>query len=478
MKRKLFSIIFVLVLAGLWALSAIAESDDDWMEKPIITHICELEKEKLFVEWDGKSNLYQVYLDGKIISTVKLQNAIIELKSGTHQLVIVPVNYISKNVDTSISLGLDAKLVGAEGSIDLGALGVDPKDLIQGNASDTAKINYNVNPIVNSTPEIIAAYTDFSNRVILSFTDKYDSNIYKVSIKNGKDINFVEFNNSSEETEGLIKKENTQVTLVLDQQYLKNKECMIPELDQKYSFSVKLQKWPINFMDGSKEDSVVLESKESKSYDYTPYAAWKNAPVITYASQSSDGQITLRWTHDDNGLGCEYIILEQDLLLGVKKGEKEIGRTSANEFTVNDLMNGKYTYAVVPLFSAEKGFDSEPVTVEVKNSWVSAPALECVAENNTNVRLKWTAVEGVENYHITVSVGDGSLLRFVKLDYKKYEEFDVEASTGDMVFTYTYNQPVDLENGTNLKFEIYGVRHTSDGKEQRSGASTQMITLK
>ena len=47
-----------------------------------------------------------------------------------------------------------------------------------------------------------------------------------------------------------------------------------------------------------------------------------------------------------------------------------------------------------------------------------------------------------------------------------------------MVYSYTYGQPVDLEHGTNLKFEIYGIRHAADGTEQRSAASTQTITLK
>ena len=47
-----------------------------------------------------------------------------------------------------------------------------------------------------------------------------------------------------------------------------------------------------------------------------------------------------------------------------------------------------------------------------------------------------------------------------------------------MLYTYTYDQPVDPENGTNLKFEIYGIRHAADGTEQRSAASAQTIVLK
>ncbi len=47
-----------------------------------------------------------------------------------------------------------------------------------------------------------------------------------------------------------------------------------------------------------------------------------------------------------------------------------------------------------------------------------------------------------------------------------------------MLYTYTYDQPIDPENGTNLKFEIYGIRHAADGTEQRSAASAQTIVLK
>jgi len=47
-----------------------------------------------------------------------------------------------------------------------------------------------------------------------------------------------------------------------------------------------------------------------------------------------------------------------------------------------------------------------------------------------------------------------------------------------MPYTHTYDQPVDPENGVNLKFEIYGIRHAADGTEQKSASSEQTIVLK
>ena len=496
-------------------LPVLAEEDKEWDAKPIITHIYELAKEKFLIEWEGNASLYQVYIDGKKAVSVNVPATVIEVKSGIHQITVMPVTAISKEGGKTISFEVEAEglsgiaggLAGLAGltklsglsdvfqqlqilgennsndikiglDMDLGALGIEAKDLVMGNPSDTIKINYTPTSFSDSAPEILSAYMGFDERVELSFTDKFDSNIYRVYITSGKDMTYVDYDLSDEKAASLISKDRSRVTMILDPEYLESRECMVPELDQKYSFSVKLQKWPVDFIYGTKEMNILLESKESKAFDYTPAAAWKNPPVITYASQTADGQITLQWDHDDNGLGCEYKIKELDVLLGVKKGEKEIGRTTEKEFMITDLVNGKYTYAVVPFFSAEEGSSSESVTVEVNNNWVAAPSLQCEAEDQNRVLLKWTVAEGVESYHIKVSVGTGSLLRFVKLDYKVYEEFIVDVEPGDMDYTYTYDQQVDPENGTNLKFEIYGIRYAADGSEQRSASTTQTITLK
>ena len=472
---KKLAISLLLVLALIFALSSFAFADhDNWNAMPTITHVYEFSKEKIALEWEGNADLYQIYVDGKTVATVNINTAIISMKAGSHQIVVVPIKYESKNVDTRVDIDISF----VSGSVDLAALGIDSKDLVQGTASKTYKLNYSVNSIYNAVPEIAGAYTDFDDRVLLSFSDKYDSDIYRVAIKSGKDVNYVEFDSANKKDQALIAKNNTSVTITLDQDFLKAQGCLVPELDQKYSFSVQLKKRPVNLVDGSKELETVLESKESKALTYTPFAAWKNAPDITYASQTADGQITLRWDHDDNDLGCEYKIVRYEKILGVKKGETELGRTDKREFTVKDLMNGKYIFAVIPVYSREDGLASEEVEVELKNNWVIAPALDYSQGDKGKVILKWASAPGVESYHVIVSAGSGSLLRFVNLDFNKYTEFDVPAKTGDIEYIFTYNDPIDPDNGVKLKFEIYGVRHAANGTEQKSATTKQVVIVR
>lgn len=450
----------------------------DWKDMPIITHVYELSEEKLSLEWEGYSDLYQVYVDGKKVSTVNYNTAFIDLKAGVHQIVVIPVKYESKNADKDLGVNFGFKGLEAGVNIDLGALGVDPKDLLQGTPSQTFTVSYTPDPLMSAVPEIVSADTDLDDRVLLTFTDHYDSDVYRITIKSGKNANYAEFDTSSADAAALITKTNSRVTITLDQDYLQSRRCFIPELDQEYSFLVKLQRHPNNYVDGQKEESIVLESKESKAFEYTPFAAWKTAPEITYASQTADGQVTLQWVHDVGGLECKYKIIRYDKVLGVKTGENEVGRTSGKEFVIKDLMNGKYTYVIIPLYADEQGLTSEEASVEVQNNWVVAPTLKCELGKDKQVILKWPSSEGTESYHVVVYAGSGSLLRFVNLDYKKYTEFDVQAKPGDMEYVFTYQDSIDPENGVRLKFEIYGIRHAADGKEQKSATSTQTIVLK
>ncbi|MBR1456583.1 MAG: hypothetical protein IJ594_05430 [Oscillospiraceae bacterium] len=474
MKKLLISFILAVLLSFAISIPAFAVGSADWSSAPTITSVYEFSKGQICVEWEGNSQLYQVYLDGKVVSTVNIKSAILDVKEGTHQITIMPINYQSKGVNTN----LEFDIMGVAGNLDLGALGIDPKNLLRGTPSETFKLRYAVNPLIAAAPVITDATTDFNGNVVLSFTDKYDSDVYRIAIKSGKDTNYVEFDNTAKDAASLITKSNASVSVVLDQQFLKKQSCLIPELDQKYTFSVTLQKWPVNQVDNSKETSTVIESKEGKGFDYTPYAAWKNAPEITYASQTAEGEITLRWSHDDNGLGCEYEVISYDKVLGIKKGETALGKTSAKEYMIGDMMNGKHVFAVVPVYSRERGYSSEQVTVEVANNWVVAPSFTCESTGSNQVKLKWTSPAQIDSYHITVYAGSGSLLRFVNLDYKKYKEFDVPAKAGNMDYTFRYDQNTDLETGVKLKIEIYGVRTAANGSEQRSSTSVQTILLK
>lgn len=473
--KKLFRICTIVLMFSFMTYIPVLAGEDDWETMPELTHIYELAKEKFYLEWEGKADLYRINVDGKDVKTVKINNTNIDLKTGGHTITIVPIKLQSKNANTKIDINV-ANIGG--GSIDLGALGVDPKDILQGNQSKPYKMNYNTNPVLNATPIITGAYTDFNDRVLLTFTDKYDSDEYYVNIKSGKDVISTHFDTSSADAASLISKQNSTVTITLDPAYLKKNGWLVPELNEKYSFSVKLGKWPVNLIDNSKEPPTVLESKDSKYYDYTPYAAWKNAPDITYASQTADGTVTLKWEHDDNGLGCEYKIVSPDKVLVVKKGEKELGKTNSKEFTVKDLMNGKHTFAVIPILKNETGLSSDNQTIEVVNNWVIAPTLECTLKENKQVLLKWEAPQGVDNYHITVFAGSGSLLRFVNMDFKKYKEFDVPAKAGKMEYTFTYDQNIESEEGVKLKLEIYATRKTEKGEDQKSATSNQTIIVK
>ena len=478
MKKIVVLFVLMLIFAFSINFSAFA-SEDDWKTMPVITSAYEVEKEKIYLEWEGSADLYQVYVDGKNVVTVNIASTTISLKEGTHQITVIPINYDKKDVDTNLDISVSAPL-DIEGSIgiDLGMFGIDPKDIIQGTPSEVFKINYAAHTIYNATPEISNAFTDFDDIVSLVFTDNYNSDRYKITVKTGNDINYIEFDTNSEEDAEYIEKNNTTVIITLDPEFLRNHECMIPELNQKYSFTVKLQKMPENFITNNKEDFYFLESKEGKSFEYTPISAWKTAPEITYASQSSDGQVTLEWTHDDDGLGCEYKIMKIDKLLVVKTGETEIGRTTDRKYVIDDLMDGNYFFAIVPSYSQEDGFESNEAEVEVKNNWVVAPSLKCELLDNDDIILKWSSPENIDFYHITVYTEGDSLLRYLNLDYKKYDEFDIKAEPGDMEYTFTYDQSINSENGLKLKFEIYGIRNTANGEEQKSATTTQTIEIK
>ena len=240
-----------------------------------------------------------------------------------------------------------------------------------------------------------------------------------------------------------------------------------------------IRKYATSLIDGTVEKTVINESKVSKELAYRVTAAWKDAPVITFASQTADGEITVQWDHEDYGAGCEYSVLYIKKTLGVMTGQEEWGRTSDHEFKKTDLANGSYCINIVPVFGDEKGTNSADANVEIKNEWVVAPELVCEQIGANQVKLTWKTSPNVESYHVTVSTGDNaSLLRFVDLDYSKYTEFDLDTAEGDMEYIFTYDRDIDPENGLKMKFEVCGLRHTASGEEQKSATSVKTIVLK
>lgn len=474
MKKML---VFLLVMVFLFSSAALGEETGDWQTAPVITQAYEISSGNLYLEWVGYAPVYQVYMDGENITSVIVNHAIIPVKTGTHSILVYPISE-SKNADTRIELGLNAQIIGGSIGLDLAALGLDPKKLMAGNPSMPLNIDYTADPVFNAVPEQLSAVTDSQDRVRLSFTDRYHADEYLVSVKIGNDVNYVRFTRGTEEADALMQQDKTMVTLTLDPSFLEKQECMAPELDSKYTFTVQLHKYAENMLNDERVLTAAHQSRESGGYSYIPTAAWKTAPMISYASQTADGQITLQWEHEDYDLGCEYSIVKVEKALGIKTGEIELGTTRENTFIINDLMNGVYALSVVPILENEKGAASAEASVSVVNDWVAAPVLTCEESSGNHVRLTWLSAEGVESYHLTVYRGNSeSLLRFIDLDYSQYAEYDLAAVAGEMEYLFAYDDAINPETGVKLKFEIYGIRHTGRGEEQRTAASAKTMTI-
>ena len=298
-------------------------------------------------------------------------------------------------------------------------------------------------------------------------------------VRHKNDRNYVTFRFTDGDESRFITKTNSRVSIVLDPEILRGQECMVPELNDEYRFSVQLRKYSVDLITGEKEKTVILDSKTSSELVYRVAAAWKKAPGITFASQTADGQITLQWDHEDYGLGCEYAVMKINKALGIVTGEEELGRTEGHEYVISDLTNGGYCIKITPVLNGEKGSQSAEANVDIKNEWVVAPKLETEMLGGRRVWLTWKASPNVESYHITVYTGDNnSLLRYVDLDYSKYTEIDVAAAEGEMEYVYTYDKEIDDENGLRMKFEICGIRHTAQGSEQKSAVSSKTMVLK
>lgn len=474
--KKIVIVLFALLI--MLSAMAIAEEDPYWSDAPVIKKAYEQSAGKFYLEWEGYAPVYQVYLDGEKVADVIVNHYVISMEKGAHKIIIYPINEV-READTKVDLELNANVIGGGISIDLASLGLDPKHLYAGNPSETLSVDYKPSQITNSTPEGLSAYTDPQDRVVLSFEDQYNADEYLVTVKRKNDVNYLTYRMSNDTDKALVTKLNSNVSLILDQEFLRAQDCMIPELNEEYKFTVQLRKYGISLLESDNSERAILESKVSGEYTYRVTATWKIAPVITFASQTADGQITLEWEHDDYGIGCEYAVMKINKVLGVMTGEEQLGLTKDHSFTAADLTNGGYCINIVPIYNNEKGTYSADANVDVKNEWVVAPELKCEQLDGKRIRLTWKALANIEKYHITVYTGDNnSILRFVDLDYSKYAEYDLDATEGDMEFVYEYDKDIDPENGIKMKFEIYALRYAGNGSEQRSAVSSQSLVLK
>ena len=475
MKRLIFLLMMIITIS----VAAYGDETESTStgEVPVITKAYEVSSGTLLIEWTGDAPLFRVLMDGKKVADVAVNEAKFDVSNGTHSIVVYPIVKKDKG-DTSVHVGAELPKVGGfDVGFDLASIGLNAKDLVAGEPSDALRIDFMKDSLIDTEIETPTAITDEKDRVCLSFTDNYYADLYRVMIKSGKAENYVDY--SVGDNTDLVSRDNATVTIILDPDYLQENSCSSPELDQDYTFSVQLRKYAINLCNNESLETAIHESKASKGLKYTPTAAWKAAPSITYASQTADGQVTLRWEHEDYGKGCQYEILRIKKTLGVAKKEEIVGTTDTKEYIISDLENGEYSYKVVPLVEDERGSESDEVKIDVKNEWVVAPELEYEQTDEGEVKLTWPVTDGVEKYHITVLRGDSkSPLRYLNLDYKEYTEVDIEDFTDNAEYLFSYEDGTTIEPGTRLRFEIYGIRYTADGEEQKTTTTKINVVTK
>ena len=478
MKRFISIVMLFVLLAS--ALSFAEQTDSDLNIAPIITKAYEMSVERLYVEWEGNAQSYQVYLDGKLAETSSVNNAIIQVKKGAHTIIVYPVGKDSQG-DSTVNVAVDlGDIGGLNVGADLSALGLDAKKTTVGTPSDPLYIDYIPDPLFTASPDKLSAYTDCENRVVLSFLDRYNGNEYLLTVKNGNDVNYARFylTTGTQDNNEFALRENSIATVILDRDYLNSQACMVPELGNQYSFSVQIRKYATNLLDNMPINTTVHESKVSAELKYTPTAAWKEAPSITYASQTADGEVTIQWDHNDYNSGCEYSIVKINKRLGIKTGEEIIASTTEKKFILTDLLNGSYCYSIVPQIGDEEGSSSDEITVEVKNDWVVAPEMKAEILGSGEIKISWPVVDGISKYHLTISKGNSeSLLSYINYDYSKYSEIDFDAIGDQGEYLFTYDDGNLPQTGDRLKFELYGINISGDGTENKTATTMQTIIV-
>ena len=472
--------VFLLLLVC--SVFAIAEGNDSWSSAPVLLECYEQGENELFLSWQGYAQLYQVYLDDKNIGNTVSNACSIKVKKGNHRIVVYPISETSET-DTKLDLKLDIgknsviALGGLDLKVDLATFGIDPKKVTRGTQSQTLTFNYDPAPILSYTPKDMVLSTDSNDRVVVSFEDYHNADMYVIYIKRGDDTSKVVYQ-ASENNPSCVK-QGAEVTITLEPDFLRDNNCIVPKLNEKYRFSMQLQKYSTSYLTGESVLDYLISSKESKPVEYTPTAVWKSAPIISYASQTQDGEIALEWEHDDNDSGCEYQVVFLKKSFGVKTGEEVVGTVKEKRIVLKDLMNGNYSLQVVPVLGAEKGNPSKEASIEVVNDWVAAPELKHTIISEKQVQLSWTVVSGIESYHFVVYTTDNSsLLRFVDQNYKAYTEFDLPV-TADTQMEYMLNFDKDsgITGDSKVKVEVYGVRHAADGREQRTTSTTSVFSI-
>ncbi len=447
----------------------------DWTEKPIILSAYETGKDQFTVTWKGKAPVYIVMVDGMEKTVVADTKVSFKLDSGLHTIQIIPINRNAKrddiqNVAGPITIKTNVNF------LDMYHMKRD--NLVAGLFSEELTINYSAEKIYDASPMNLKAAMDLHGAIQLSFADSVGADSYLVSYKTGNEENYVTFDKADEKTAKWISTDGDSVRIIIDSEYLQSKNCPIIQPDKDYSFSVLLQRKPIDYAIEGKTNNYFLSSRKT-SINLKTTPVWKDAPIITYGDQTADGEITIKWSHPAVELGCQYVVSLRNKAVFITTGESELIKAEGSEAVIKNLQNGNYTLVVTPENDGIKGTSSAEFTVVVNNNWSQAPEVVLTQVDSRTAKVEITHIYGIESYRIKVSCGNtANILSFVDLDYSLYGEYTVDAASPVTEYTFVYEKDANPSDQIKVKFEIYGIHKAEDDTEQHSSTKTEQITLK
>ena len=448
----------------------------DWTDMPVITSAHETGKDQFTITWEGKAPVYIVKIDGVEKTTVADNKATFKLEDGLHTAQIIPINRETRRDDIQNIFGPIKIKTSINFSLD--KYHMDKDHLVAGQFSDEIKIDYSGEKIYDASPASLRAAMDLQGAVYLTFTDPYGADGYQVRYKTGNEENGVNYSLSDEDTAKWITKDEDSVKIMLDSEYLQSKEFPAIQLNKDYSFSVLLQKNPTDHITAGKAENTLLVSK-STSTNLKTTPVWKDAPVITFSEQTADGEITIKWTHPAAELGSQYTVTLRNKALIITTGESELAKVTGTEAVIKNLQNGSYTMVVTPENEGEKGNSSAEFTVNVNNNWSQTPEVTVTQIDPKAAKVEISHVFGIEKYNIKVFCGNKeNLLSIIDMDYSLYGEYVVDAVSPVTEYTFVYDKEDQSTDELKVKFEIYGIHLSEDGKEQNSATKIEQITLK
>ena len=448
----------------------------DWTEMPVILSAHETGKNQFSVTWKGKAPVYIILVDGAEKTVVADTKATFKLENGIHTIQIVPINRETKRDDIRNISGPITIKTAVNFSLDMYHMQKD--HLVAGQFSKEIKIEYSAEKIYDSSPEDLKAAMGLHGEVHLTFTDPLGADNYHVTYKTGNEEYSIAFNKTDDASTKWVTIDDNSVQIIIDPAFLQTNNLSAIQFDKDYSFSVLLQKNPTEYAaKKEKADNILSSKKASVNLKTTP--VWKDAPVITFSEQTSDGEVTIRWTHPAVELGCQYVLSLRNKAVFITTGESELIRVNGAEAVIRNLQNGNYTLVVTPENEGSKGTSSAEFTVVVNNNWSQAPEVILTQLDSRTAKVEITHVYGIESYIIRVSCGNtANILSYVNLDFSLYDEYTVDAKSPVTDFIFRYEKEAKPEDEIRVKFEIYGIHKSEDETLQHSATKTEQINLK